>query len=132
MVFLFDLFTINLLYAILIIEGDKMIIGMSFIICTLIFTVMISINYFAKKHVNTIETKLYNYILVFSLINLVTEFMLCTNILLKIELLSFYNLLINKFFLVVLFTWFSLFTIYIVSVSNFLKATKRNYVMFII
>ena len=105
---------------------------MSFIICTLIFTVMISINYFAKKHVNTIETKLYNYILVFSLINLVTEFMLCTNILLKIGLLSFYNLLINKFFLVVLFTWFSLFTIYIVSVSNFLKATKRNYVMFII
>lgn len=109
-----------------------MIIGMSFIICTFIFTVMIAINYFAKKHVITIETKLYNYILIFSLINLITELILCTNIILRVELLSFYNLLVNKFFLVTLFTWFTLFTIYIVSVSNFLKTSKNNYKILII
>ena len=98
-----------------------MIIGMSFIVCTFIFTLMIAIIYFAKKHIETIETKLYNYILVISIINMIIEFTLCTNILLDVPLFSFYNLLINKLFLVTLFTWFTLFTIYIICVSGTLK-----------
>ena len=108
-------------YAILIIEGGKMIIGMSFIVCTFIFALMIAIIYFAKKHVDTIETKLYNYILIISVINMIIEFTLCTDILLDVPLFSFYNLLINKLFLVTLFTWFTLFTIYIICVSGLLK-----------
>ena len=102
-----------------------MIIGMSFIVCTFIFALMIAIIYFAKKHVDTIETKLYNYILIISMINMIIEFTLCTNILLDVPLFSFYNLLINKLFLVTLFTWFSLFTIYIICVSGLLKLKNK-------
>lgn len=102
-----------------------MIIGMSFIVCTFIFALMIAIIYFAKKHVDTIETKLYNYILIISVINMIIEFTLCTNILLYVPLFSFYNLLINKLFLVTLFTWFTLFTIYIICVSGLLKLKNK-------
>ena len=93
---IFSLFTNVNEYAILIIEGGKMIIGMSFIASAFIFASMIAIIYFAKKHVDTIETKLYNYILIISIINMIIEFTLCTNILLDVPLFSFYNLLINK------------------------------------
>lgn len=122
---IFSLFTNVNEYAILIIEGGKMIIGMSFIASAFIFASMIAIIYFAKKHVDTIETKLYNYILIISIINMIIEFTLCTNILLDVPLFSFYNLLINKLFLVTLFTWFSLFTLYIISVAGVIKIHKK-------
>lgn len=122
---IFSLFTNVNEYAILIIEGGKMIIGMSFIASAFIFASMIAIIYFAKKHVDTIETKLYNYILIISVINMIMEFTLCTNILLDVPLFSFYNLLINKLFLVTLFTWFSLFTLYIISVAGVIKIHKK-------
>ena len=122
---IFSLFTNVNEYAILIIEGGKMIIGMSFIASAFIFASMIAIIYFAKKHVDTIETKLYNYILIISIINMIMEFTLCTNILLDVPLFSFYNLLINKLFLVTLFTWFSLFTLYIISVAGVIKIHKK-------
>lgn len=122
---IFSLFTNVNEYAILIIEGGKMIIGMSFIASAFIFASMIAIIYFDKKHVDTIETKLYNYILIISIINMIMEFTLCTNILLDVPLFSFYNLLINKLFLVTLFTWFSLFTLYIISVAGVIKIHKK-------
>ena len=109
-----------------------MIISMPFIVCTFIFTLMIAIIYFAKRHIDTIETKLYNYILVISIINIIIEFTLCTNILLDVPLFSFYNLLINKLFLVTLFTWFTLFTIYIICVSGTLEIKDKVLVRIIL
>ena len=105
---------------------------MPFIVCTFIFTLMIAIIYFAKRHIDTIETKLYNYILVISIINIIIEFTLCTNILLDVPLFSFYNLLINKLFLVTLFTWFTLFTIYIICVSGTLEIKDKVLVIIIL
>ena len=105
---------------------------MPFIVCTFIFTLMIAIIYFAKRHIDTIETKLYNYILVISIINIIIEFTLCTNILLDVPLFSFYNLLINKLFLVTLFTWFTLFTIYIICVSGTLEIKDKVLVRIIL
>ncbi len=109
-----------------------MIISMPFIVCTFIFTLMIAIIYFAKRHIDTIETKLYNYILVISIINIIIEFTLCMNILLDVPLFSFYNLLINKLFLVTLFTWFTLFTIYIICVSGTLEIKDKVLVRIIL
>ena len=105
---------------------------MPFIVCTFIFTLMIAIIYFAKRHIDTIETKLYNYILVISIINIIIEFTLCMNILLDVPLFSFYNLLINKLFLVTLFTWFTLFTIYIICVSGTLEIKDKVLVRIIL
>ena len=109
-----------------------MILSMAFIICTFIFSMMIAIVYFAKKHISTTETKLYNFILVISILNLIIEFVLCVNILLDVDLYSIYNLIINKLFLITLFTWFTLFTIYIVNVAGVVKYNEKNVKVFII
>ena len=103
-----------------------MILSMAFIICTFIFSMMIAIVYFAKKHISTTETRLYNFILVISILNLIIEFVLCVNILLDVDLYSIYNLIINKLFLITLFTWFTLFTIYIVNVAGVVKYNEKN------
>ncbi len=109
-----------------------MILSMAFIVCTFIFASMIAIVYFSKKHISTTETKLYNFILAISMLNLIIEFILCVNILLDVELYSIYNLIVNKLFLISLFTWFTLFTIYIVSVAGVIKYTNKNIKLFII
>lgn len=108
-----------------------MIVGMSFIACTFIFTMLIGIIYFTKQHINTLETRIYNIVLTFSILNLVVEFLLCTNILLNVDLYSFYNLLLNRTFLITLFSWFTIFTIYIIvmaGVAHF-KGKNRNLLM---
>ena len=109
-----------------------MILSMAFIVCTFIFASMIAIVYFSKKHISTTETKLYNFILAISMLNLIIEFILCVNILLDVELYSIYNLIVNKLFLISLFTWFTLFTVYIISVAGVIKYTNKNIKIFIV
>ena len=74
---------------------------------------------------------MFNFIKI-SIINIIIEFTLCTNILLDVPLFSFYNLLINKLFLVTLFTWFTLFTIYIICVSGTLEIKDKVLVRIIL
>lgn len=101
-----------------------MIMGMAVIACSLIYTLIITIVYFTKRHINNLETKIYNFILIFSLLNMALEFLLCVNILLNIELYSLYNLLINKLFLICLFAWFTSFTIYLITAAKSTKDQK--------
>ncbi len=101
-----------------------MVIGMAIIACSFIYTLIISIVYFTKRHINNLETKIYHFILIFSLLNMALEFLLCTNILLKVELYSFYNLLINKFFLIGLFLWFSSFSLCLITAAKSSKKQK--------
>ena len=74
---------------------------------------------------------MFNFIKI-SIINIIIEFTLCTNILLDVPLFLFYNLLINKLFLVTLFTWFTLFTIYIICVSGTLEIKDKVLVRIIL
>lgn len=90
---------------------------MAFIFCALIFIMMIAFVYFLKGRVSTPETKIYNGIIMFSIISLILEFILCFNILANVSLYSFYNLFINRFFLVSLYSWFTIFTLYLLNIS---------------
>ncbi|MBP3919988.1 MAG: response regulator [Bacilli bacterium] len=101
-----------------------MAISMAFISCTLIFIIMITIVYFMKERISNLETKLYNGIIAFSIINLILELILCYNIYIDIELYSLYNLFINRSFLIALYGWFTLFTIYLFSISYQKKFKK--------
>ena len=96
--------------------------GMSIIACSFVFLLSILIIYFSKKRIKTVETNIYRSLLFLSLVSLIVEFWLCCNILYKVDLYSLYNLFINKLFLILLNTWFSIFTAYIVIVSF-----KNNY-----
>lgn len=108
--------------------------SMSIIITTMIFCLTVSIVYFSKEKINSKETKIYTYLLVLSIINLITELALCFNILLNFDINSFYNIILNRFFLITLFSWYTLFTYYSVGVCYYSKdelfgsiKAKKNY-----
>ncbi|MEG0409078.1 MAG: hypothetical protein RR623_09415, partial [Bacilli bacterium] len=44
-----------------------------FIICTLVFSLVLNILYFTKKHIKTGETKIYSRLLILNLIGLIIE-----------------------------------------------------------
>jgi signal transduction histidine kinase len=98
---------------------------MTIIFITFIYSALVAIVYFKKDKIKSEETTIYNYLIFLSIINLINEFSLCLNIILKIPLYSFYNLLLNRLFLVFLFSWYMLFTYYILSLI-FKNSKKLN------
>ena len=100
--------------------------SMAFIACTFLFTMLIFAIFFTKKHVKSYETTIYNFIIGFSIICTLIEFLLCLNIVLNVELYSIYNLLINKMFLISLFSWWTFFTIYLLIVSRESLINSKN------
>ena len=104
--------------------------SMAFILASFVFTLLIAIVFFIKKHIKSFETSVYSVILVFSLFCLLLEFLLCLNIVLNVPLYSLYNLLINRAFLIALFSWFSSFTVYLIVVANITKINEKNTIRF--
>lgn len=106
-----------------------MAVSMAFISCAFIFIVMIAFVYFLRGRVSTSETKIYSGIIIFSIISLILEFILCFNIYIDVSLYSFYNLFINRAFLVSLYSWFTIFTFYLLNISvvsfNELNRSKK-------
>ncbi|MDD4796054.1 MAG: ATP-binding protein, partial [Bacilli bacterium] len=94
-----------------------MVAGMSAIACSFIYTLIITILYFSKERIKNFETMIYNVLIILALINMFIEFNLCLNVLFKFDINSFYNILLNRLFLVAIFGWVTIFTIYIFYVS---------------
>ena len=94
-----------------------MLICMVTIACSFIYTIIIALIYFFKKRVNNIETKFYSILMAISLLNLYLELMLCVNVLLKVNIDSLLNIFFNRIFLISLFSWVTVFTIYIIKIS---------------
>lgn len=108
-----------------------MVMGMAAIACSFIYTCIIAGLYFPKKKVSNFETKIYNILLVLSLINMLLEFHLCTNVLINLNIDSFYNMFLNRMFLVTLFAWGTVFTVYTFRISfgsneKYKKIFSRN------
>lgn len=82
------------------------------IICNLTYSILICIIYFSKKRVKSLETNLYGNIIVVNIINLVLE-ILCYFTVIKIDKLLFITELTNRLFLLTVFLWQLLFTLYI-------------------
>lgn len=78
---------------------------------------MIACVYILKESISTKETKIYNRILILSMICIILELNLCYNIYIKVPVYSFYNLFINRSFLICLYSWFTLFTMYLLYIS---------------
>ncbi len=94
-----------------------MLVGMSVIGCSFIYTIIIMLLYFLKKKIKSFETKIYGVLLILALVNLFVEFHLCVNVLLRMNLYSVYNMFLNRLFLVTIFSWITIFTIYIFLLS---------------
>ena len=89
-----------------------MTIGLSFIICNLIYLVLLMIIFFSKKRVNTIETKIYTSLLILNIIGLILEIICCYTVMNK-ETMPIINEICNRTFLVYFATFISLITYYI-------------------
>lgn len=94
-----------------------MIISMTAIGCSFLYTLLISILYFSKKKINNFETKIYNLLIILAMINMILELSLCTNVLVGINSESFYNMLLNRLFLIAMFSWITVFSLYIFKIS---------------
>jgi len=88
-----------------------MFVGVALILCSLIYSILILGVYFFKKRVNTQETKIYNALLIVNFINLILELLCCYTVY-NMDKMPFFTEIINRLFLIVIFYWQTLFTLY--------------------
>ncbi len=106
-----------------------MIIGVSVISCCLLFSLMFLVLYFSKGRINNMENKVYSFLIVINIIDLIMELLCCY--------FTYYNQtsvfntfmcnLCNRLFIICLLTWLSIFTFYIFYITFTKKEKiKRN------
>lgn len=95
-----------------------MVIGVTLIVISLLYTILISIIYFTKKRVNIFETRIYTILLLISVLGLVFELLCCYSVGYLMDRFTILNLIITKGFLVIIFYWMLAFTVYVFVVSN--------------
>lgn len=88
----------------------------SFSICSFIFVLMFIIFYFSKERLNTLDTKMYSYILVTNIIGIMID--VFDYFIFKIYgSESFISIMVSKFYLVYYFLWAYFFLLYIFVIS---------------
>lgn len=88
----------------------------SFSICSFIFVLMFIIFYFSKERLNTLDTKMYSYILVTNIIGIMID--VFGYFIFKIYgSESFISIMVSKFYLVCYFLWAYFFLLYIFVIS---------------
>lgn len=99
-----------------------MYVGIALITCSLIYSLLVSIVYFSKKRANSWETKIYDTLVGVNIINLILELLCCYTVY-NINIMPFFvTEVINRLFLLTIFYWQTLFTVYIYIISF-----KKNY-----
>ncbi|MBE6161586.1 MAG: hypothetical protein E7158_05170, partial [Firmicutes bacterium] len=89
-----------------------MIIGMSFIVCSLIYMILLCAIYFSKKRIKTTETEIYAILLILNVIGLILELLCCLTVKYREEI-PILNVIANRSYLVYFATFVSLFTVYV-------------------
>lgn len=88
----------------------------SFSICSFIFVLMFIIFYFSKERLNTLDTKMYSYILVTNIIGIMID--VFGYFIFKIYgSESFISIMVSKFYLIYYFLWAYFFLLYIFVIS---------------
>lgn len=101
-----------------------MSIGITIILCSICYILIIIYNYYSKKRINSLETKLYGLMISFSVASLLFEFL---SIIFVSNYQVFYlqSQIVNRAFILCVLYWSSLLTVYIYSVS-FIKDSHNN------
>lgn len=94
-----------------------MLIGISFITCSLIYMLLLCIVYFTKKRIKTIETTIYAQLLILNVIGLTLELLCCYTVK-NMDLIPIFNIIANRSYLIYFATFVTLFTVYIYVVCN--------------
>ena len=93
-----------------------MVIGLTMLICSMIYLLLTSINYYARQRLNNKEIKIYNWLIYTSFIGIILEIG-CILIVPYREEYVLINEIVNRLFLLYILMWVSLFTVYIFTIS---------------
>ncbi len=102
-----------------------MYLGLAIIACNLLYSIFIGVIYFNKKRIHNLETDLYGSLIIVNIVNLIMEILCCVTVS-NMDKIPFLTELINRVFLIVIFLWQSLFTLYIYSISFKKQEDKFN------
>ena len=102
-----------------------MVIGLSIIITTFLYLMIVSIVYFSRPRIKSVENKVYSYLLLISVCNLVLEVGCCFFVAHR-DSYRLINEIINRMFLLGLLSWLIIFTFYMVYISFFKNNTFYN------
>ena len=102
-----------------------MIVGLSFICCSLLYLILLCLVYFSKNRLGTIETKLYDKLLVLNILGLVLELCSCFTVSVLPQD-SFINIFVTRAYLIYFATFISLFTLYIYIVCQKIPNLSYN------
>lgn len=96
-----------------------MIIGISVISCSLVYSIMVLILYFSKTRIKNMENRIYSVLVVINVIGLLLELLCCyfTYANGQSMFTSFMCVVCNKLFVTYMITWVSIFTFYIFYIS---------------
>ncbi len=94
-----------------------MFIGITMISCSLIYSLLICFIFFSKKRANIIETKIYTSLIILNITNLILELLCCYTVYNMKSLPFMVTEIINRCFLLTIYYWESVFTLYIYVIS---------------
>src|SRR5574344_838447 len=105
-------------------------IGITTIVCSILYSILIVSFYFSKKRINSIENKMYVAIIIINFISLILE-LCCCYLAPSKELYPALNFIVNRLFLISILYWVTVFGTYIFYVShdndrNISKIIKNN------
>ena len=97
-------------------------LALGLVILSILYSLVLNIVFFTKKHINTNETKIFSYMLSVNLIGLLLE-MLCILTIINMGTSDFATIVINKIFLIyhVVFTYILFLYVLLVILENQLK-----------
>lgn len=92
-------------------------IGIYILLTSLFYLVLLTIVYFSKKRILSIENKIFKFMLIANLIGIILD--VSSMIIIPMQKYNMLGLFVNKLFLVYLVTWITLFTFYTFFVSKY-------------
>ena len=95
-----------------------------FTLCSFFYSLMLTIIYFKRKNVKTIETKIYSSLIITNILNVSLAVMCYFTILYK-DIMPFINDLVSKTLLLLFITWELFFTGYVIAITR--KNKEKNY-----
>ena len=104
-------------------------IGMSFTLCSCFYGFLLSINFFTKKRIKSIETNLYGLLIITNLIGTILG-VSCNYTIRNMDVIPIINIITSKALLVYYLTWITLFSIYIFLIGKS-KEKNSRYIKFV-
>ena len=105
----------------------KYTISLAFLTITFLYSLILNIMFFIKKHIDTNETRIFGQIVVTNFFGIILE-SLCIMFLNVLGINNILTIIINKLFLIYFLTIMYLFTKYVINVSQLSKInSKANY-----